>query len=182
MNIPEIERALNGQVMLVDTREQDTKYLHYRLNQMGLPYEREALKFGDYSAKFPLPNGEWFSLADKCCIERKQDISELCANFCRNRERFEREFARASSSNARIYLLVENVDWSKILNHEYRSKMSPEALKASILAWLARYNCRLITCKTKESGILIRDILYREGKERLMQKYIAAVEVENETE
>lgn len=97
----EIERALNRQVMLVDTREQDTKYLHYRLNQMGLPYEREALKFGDYSAKFPLPNGEWFSLADKCCIERKHDISELCANFCRSRERFEREFARASSSNGK---------------------------------------------------------------------------------
>jgi hypothetical protein len=45
--------------------------------------------------------------------------------------------------------------------------MKPKALIASMLAWLARYNCQLIFCRAETSGRLIFDVLYREAKERL---------------
>jgi hypothetical protein len=38
---------------------------------------------------------------------------------------------------------------------------------ASITAWMARYDCKVIFCKQEISGALIKEILYRELKERL---------------
>ena len=49
------------------------------------------------------------------------------------------------------------------------SQMNPKSLVGSILAWLARYNCQLMFCKKETSGQLIKDILYREGKEALLK-------------
>lgn len=178
MTVFEIDTALDGMVCLVDTREQDTPRLRARLEQIKRPIEREKLDFGDYSAKFPLPNGEWFSLKDKACVERKMDFSELCGCFLgpKNkyenpelspRARFKREFERCESVKGKIYLLIENATWESAYAGKYRSLMSPSALVASMLAWLARYNCQLIFCKAETSGQLIKDILYREGKERM---------------
>ena len=167
MNPFEIDEALDGMVVLVDTREQDTPRLRARLKQMNCPSERMKLDFGDYSAKFPLPNGEWFSLADKVVIERKMHIDELCNCYCQSRQRFISEFVRAAEAGAKIYLLVENTSWEQVYTGKYRSKMRQTALVASILAWSARYNCIPIFCKAETSGKLIKDILYREGKERM---------------
>lgn len=70
----EIEDALGGMVILVDTREQDTPRLRARLKGMGCSHERCKLDFGDYSAKFPI-GGEWLTL--NVAVERKMDFSEL---------------------------------------------------------------------------------------------------------
>lgn len=163
----ELKDALDGMVVLVDTREQDTSRLRARLKQMECPNEREKLDFGDYSAKFPLPNGEWFSLADKVSVERKMHLDELCRCYCQDRNRFCREFERAEEAGAKMYLLIENASWENAYNGKYRSQMRETALIASMCAWLARYNCQLLMCKAETSGKLIRDILYREGKERM---------------
>lgn len=140
---------------------------------MGCHYERIALNFGDYSAKFPLPNGEWFSLADKVVVERKMDLTELCACYCRERGRFTKEFERAKEAGAKIYLLIEDATWENAYNGKYRSQMRSSALIASMLAWLARYDCQMIFCKAETSGKIIKDILYREGKE-LMERELNA--------
>lgn len=170
MTVFDIDTALDGMVCLVDTREQDTPRLRARLAQMQCPHEREKkLDFGDYSAKFPLPNGEWFSLRDKVVIERKMHIDELCNCYCKDRQRFIREFERAAEKGSKIYLLIEDATWEKVYAGKYKSQMKETALVASMLAWLARYNCQLIFCKAETSGQLIRDILYREGKERMEQ-------------
>jgi ERCC4-type nuclease len=163
----ELKDALDGMVVLVDTREQDTSRLRARLKQMDCPNERMKLDFGDYSAKFPLPNGEWFSLADKVAVERKMHLDELCACYCKDRERFAREFERAKEAGAKIYLLIEDASWESAYAGKYRSKMFSTALIASMLAWLARYDCQILMCKAETSGRLIKDILYREGKERM---------------
>ena len=159
--------ALDGMVCLYDTREQDTPRLRARLATMNCPNEREKLDFGDYSAKFPLKNGEWFSLSDKVVIERKMHIDELCGCYCQSRQRFTKEFLRAAESGAKVYLLIEDATWEKIYAGKYKSQMRETALVASILAWCARYNCIPIFCKAETSGALIKDILYREGKERM---------------
>ena len=47
----EVEKALDSITLLVDTREQMTDRLKDRLELAGLPYERQKLDYGDYSAK-----------------------------------------------------------------------------------------------------------------------------------
>ena len=160
----EIEEALKGMVVLVDTREQDTARLRVRLKDMKCEHERCKLDFGDYSAKVPV-NGEWLTL--NVAIERKMDLDELAQCYCNGRKRFEREFERAQTAGAKIYLLVENATWEDAYTGNYRSKMNPQSLIASILAWLARYRCQLIFCRQRTSGRLIYDILYREAREHL---------------
>lgn len=134
---------------------------------MGLPHVREKLAFGDYSIKCQHPGGQETTLKDAVAIERKMGFSELATCYCTERARFTREFERAKEAGARLYLLVEDASWEKAYSGDYRSRMSPHSFVASILAWLARYDCRLIFCRQETSGKLIRDILYRELKERL---------------
>lgn len=131
---------------------------------MNCPYERETLNFGDYSAKFPIGD-DWLKL--NVAVERKMDFGELAQCFCKGRARFAREFDRAAKNNAKIYLLIENASWEDAYLGNYRSEMKPKAFIASILAWLARYDCQVIFCNQRTSGKLIRDILYREGREML---------------
>lgn len=154
-------------VCICDSREQATEQSKRRYADFGVPWERGKLDFGDYSAVFTLPDGTEFSLKDKICVERKMNLSEICGCFTHDRERFTREFERAKAANAKIYLLIENASWELAYNGKYRSQMKPQALIASILAWLARYDCQIIMCKAESSGHLIKDILYREAKERL---------------
>ena len=167
MNPFETNRALKNLTLIVDTREQDTDRLRRRIRQTGLSFVRQKLDFGDYSAKTTLDNGTEFDISSSVSIERKMNLDELCACYCKGRKRFTREFERAKSAGAKVYLLIENANWEKAYNGSYRSKMSPQALTASLFAWLARYNCQIIFCKEETSGKIIREILYREMKERL---------------
>lgn len=167
MNPFEVSRALKNLTLIVDTREQDTDRLRRRIRQTGLSFVRQKLDFGDYSAKTTLDNGTEFDISSSVSIERKMNLDELCNCYCKGRKRFTREFERAKLAGAKVYLLIENANWEKAYNGSYRSKMSPQALTASLFAWLARYNCQIIFCKEETSGKIIREILYREMKERL---------------
>ena len=167
MNHFEVEEALETIKLLVDTREKPTKKLQARIEMVGWPWERVKLPQGDYSAECLLPSGEVFSLANKLVIERKMNIEELCMCFGSERKRFEREFERAKEAGCKIHLLVEEATWRKIYSHKYRSKYNPNALIASINAYRARYDMQLDFCSAELTGYLIRDILYREMKERL---------------
>lgn len=167
MNPFEVKSGLDNLIVLVDTREQDTRACRDRLALLKLPYLREKLDFGDYSATTRLSDGTEYSLKDKVAIERKMSLGELCQCYCQGRGRFSREFERAKELQAKLYLLVEGANWENVNTGRYRSEMSPQALRASIIAWLARYDCQLIFCKAETTPILIKEILYREMKERL---------------
>ena len=167
MNPYEVRIGLENLQLVVDTREQDTEAFRRRLALVGLPYTRSKLDFGDYSAKTILEGGKEYSLCNKVAIERKMSIGELCQCFCRDRKRFAREFERAKAAEAKLYLLVEDANWENVLAGRYRSKMTPQALRASIMAWLSRYDCQLLFCKSESTPTLIREIVYREMKERL---------------
>lgn len=163
----EVEKTLKDMIILYDTREQPGEKLNKRLENTGCPCERVKLNFGDYSAKC----GD-VSLADSVVIERKMNLTELAMCFGSERERFQREFERAKEAGAKIYLLIENADWNVLYSDSVykrytRSKYSRQALLASLTAWIARYNMNVIFCNDKNTGFLIREILYREMKERL---------------
>lgn len=167
MHPVEIENTLKTLTLIVDTREQDTARARRRFARIGLPYIRKALNFGDYSCFVTLPDGTELDFSGSVSIERKMDLDEIIGCFTRHRARFAREFERAKEHHAKLYLLIENASWEKVLKANYRSKMNANALLASMTAWLARYNCQLIMCDELTSPRLIKEILYREAKERL---------------
>ena len=167
MNPVEIEQALSTLTVLVDTREQPTETLTARMKSIGFPCKRQKLDFGDYSCQVTLPCGKLLDFSKQCSIERKMSIDELAICFTTQRERFTREFERSKENNARVYLLVENGSYEKILAGRYRSKVSPSSLMASIFAFSARYDCKVVFCKPETTGRLIREIVYREAKEIL---------------
>ena len=162
MNPFEVNAALKSMVVLWDTREQQTPRAKKRLEQIQVPIERVALSFGDYSAKCNA-----LDLRDSVAIERKMDLTELAHCYCQDRERFTREFERAKESGAKLYLLIENGSLDDAYSGHYRARVHPASLTASILAWLARYDCQILFCSANNTGKVVHDVLYRELKERL---------------
>ncbi|MDO5785561.1 MAG: ERCC4 domain-containing protein [Eubacteriales bacterium] len=172
MDIFEQKAVLSTFQILVDNREQRTERAKRRYQSFGAPWARATLNYGDYTYNATLPNGEKIqdissTLFPTCVVERKQNLDELAQCFTRGRDRFKREFERAVKHGCRIYLLCENSTWENLLNGAYRSQLHPNAFKASVIAWTIRYNANLIFCKEETSGQIIREILYRDLKERL---------------
>lgn len=175
MNNFDLEKTLSTMTIICDSREKPTAESKKRWESFGVPYRIQALKSGDYTAEFILPNWETFSLENICVIERKMSIDEICGNFCQNRARFIREFERIKEAGAKAYIIVEGVaSWEAIYNHRYHSKMSPQALVASMTAWMARYNAHIIFCRAETFPRLCREILYREAKEILKNMEVDA--------
>lgn len=172
MNPVEIQEILQSFRIVADTREQDTPKAVERYESFGVPVQRATLSYGDYCGNITLPSG--YDLYDigktvsaKCVIERKMSIDELAGCFGRGRKRFEREFQRAKDAGAVVYLLVEGASFEAIINKRYRSRFNPNALLASLTAWMVRHDLRLLFCKPNTSGRVIKEVLYRDIKERL---------------
>lgn len=167
----EIRETLNSFRIIADTREQRTPKAEERFRSFGVPVERATLSYCDYCGNIDLPGGVLYGadsvIKPACCIERKMSLDELASCFTRGRDRFRREFERASEAGARVYLLIENGSWEAIANHRYRSRYHEAAFTASLTAWTIRYNLVPLFCKSGTSGKLIREILYRDMKERL---------------
>lgn len=171
MTALEIETILDTFRIIVDTREQETERARHRYKAFGVPYERGTLRYGDYSANISFDGLPLYDISvpvfSKCIIERKMSLDELAICFTSNRDRFEREFERAVENNARIYLIVENGSYEKIIRHEYKSRFHPNAFLASLTAWSVRYQINVVFCQSMTSGRLIKEFLYRDIKERL---------------
>lgn len=168
----EIKSVLDTFEIIVDSRERGTAKAEERYASFSAPWSRGTLDYGDYTYNCFLPNGESLLDPDQrmtpaVVVERKMSLDELAACLGRERQRFEREFQRAADHNAKVYLLIENATWEGILNHRYRSKLHPNAFFSSLTAWMIRYNMTVVFCKEGTSGKLIKEILYRDLKERL---------------
>ena len=172
MNVHEQQEVLRSIEILVDTREQPTKRAMKRYERFGCPYCRCTLSYGDYSynatfCRMEQSNDLAATVLPACVVERKMSLDELAACFCKGRSRFTKEFERAREQGARIYLIVENASWENLLNGKYRTKMDAKAFTASVTAFMVRFNLNIIFCKEETSGDLIKEILYRDLKERL---------------
>lgn len=160
----DITAELKTLTLLCDTREQDTASLRRRLEGVGLPVRREKLDFGDYSART-----ENFDFSKAFSIERKMSLDEIAQNLTRGRKRFAREFERAKAVNARMYILIENAVWEDVYKRNYRTLVYPKALAASLFTWQARYDAKIIFCRSITTPLIIREILHREARRALEQ-------------
>lgn len=167
----EKDAILRSFEIIVDTREQETYRASSRYEALGVPYYRQTLNYGDYTYNVKIDGKDIFPTEGRvnglCVVERKQNLDELANCFTRGRERFAREFERASDNNAKVYLLIENGSIDMILAGQYRSRFRPKAFLASLIAWEVRYNLTTIFCEASNSGKIIKEVLYRDIKERL---------------
>ena len=172
MTIFDQKEVLKSFEILHDSREQDTERAKKRYESFGVPHERAVLSYGDYTYNATLPGGSKIydvskTISPVCVVERKMNLDELAGCFTRSRQRFQREFERAQEHGSRIYLLCEDANWENLLNGKYKSRMSAEAFSASVFAWMIRYNMNIVFCKEETAGRIIKEILYRDLKERL---------------
>ena len=167
----ETREILNTFSIIADTREHNTGKASERFKSFGAPVRRATLSYGDYCANVIRAGGPLYdtsrTVKPACVIERKMSLDELAGCFTSGRDRFRREFERAAEMGAKIYLLTENGSWEGIMNHRYRSHFNPKAFLASLVAWSVRYNMTPLFCKADVSGKMIKEILYRDMKERL---------------
>lgn len=166
MNPVEIEACIESLIIYVDSREQPTEDARKRYEAFGCPYERKHLDYGDYTFSFSMPNGRLVysdePIKGRVVIERKMNLEELSGNLCQEYKRFRREFDRAKENGAKIYLLVQDATWEKILNHRYQTQFNEKAYLHRLLGLCARYGVIPIFAQKELSGRMIREILEKE--------------------
>lgn len=148
----EIKKMLNTLTINVDTREQRNKHILDYLRAKDVPIKLKTMKTGDYSAFIPACEelGITRDIHLNACIERKNGVDELVGSI-KDRTRFENELIRASRSP--FVMIVEDGDgYEKILNGNYRSKYTPQALLGSLKTFEVRYNFSTVFIKPQLSG------------------------------
>jgi ERCC4-type nuclease len=161
--------------IITDSREQRNQQILESISNHGIPFKVKKLEFGDYSIE---------GFESDIMIERKRNLTELAANFCTGRKRFENEFVKAKQCNAKIYLLIEDEKGKEkmLLRKEldsnasltqadrqkktWRSNFTANSMIASISSWKKKYEFEVIFCSKKESGSIIVNLFkqYLESK------------------
>lgn len=160
---------LKNMTIIVDSREKVNQHITTYLDRLPCNYEIKKLDFGDYSAKIQLDN-QIISLEDKVVIERKASLDELAINITSQRARFEREFQRAKSNGAKVFLLIENASWWDIIAHHYRSQLNSKSYMATLLAWQCKYNITVSFINDNLSGMFIKGTLHYALRDYLIRQ------------
>jgi hypothetical protein len=148
----------------IDSREKAraiTKILD-EFNNQGVQHFISKLPCGDYCN---LDNARF-------CIDRKQNLLEVCSNVCQQHKRFTEELKRANALGIRLVFLVEHGSNIRTLEDvKYwtnpRLKTSPLAVSGErlykILSTMEKtYDTKFYFCNKAETGQRIIDLL-KEG-------------------
>ena len=159
----ELAEELAKLTIICDTREQRNQHVTDFLDEKGVPRISRKLDCGDYSAAI-----DGRTLEKSVVIERKHGLDELCVNLAGDRDRFEREFLRAKANGIKVFLLIEDASWDQIYLGDYRSKLPPKSIIASLMAWQVRFNVTVIFCAAANTPRIIYQVLYYAAREDLL--------------
>jgi ERCC4-type nuclease len=137
----EKELLLESMVILIDTREKKIDHITNSFDKAGIKYKVKALKYGDYSfiltKNLDLGIPRDISFEGKVVIERKASLEELSTNLTKGRDRIEKEFALSPYEKV---LLVENANYSDIVDGNYRGDYNKKSFLASIHTFWFKYH------------------------------------------
>ncbi len=128
-------------IILVDSREKQADHIISSFDKNGICYKKKALEYGDYS--FALPKNEALSIPrdmyfnKKVCIERKASLEEISGNLTKERDRFEKELSLAPKEKV---LLIENANYSDVVNGNYNTQYNKKSFLASLHSFWFKYN------------------------------------------
>ena len=172
-NKKELEVLLDNMVIVCDTAEKENSHIKEYFIKTKKRFVEKSLDFGDYSA-FIESNEETKALGiykdlylTEVVIERKANVNELVGNFA-ERNRIENEFKLCKYNDCKVRLIVEEVDgYKKMVKGDYKSKMKPKSLIASLEAFADRYNISVEFIDKELAGMKIYTILRYAIKNRL---------------
>ena len=139
--------------ILIDTREQ----LPYAFERYQVDTMPATLPAGDYS----LPGFE-----DRAAVERKSLDDLIACLMGANRERFERELARARHHD--LFAVVVEATLLDVSRGKYTSNMNSHAALQSILAFQVRYRVPFVWAGNRPGGEYVTH--------GLLSKYLAEIE------
>lgn len=162
-------------IIQIDTREKSRaiqKILQY-LNENNIKYVSSKMICGDYcDISNPL-----------FCIDRKQNLNEVCSNVCKDRKRFIAELERANELGIRLVFLVEHSSTVKSLEDiklwkNPRLKEHPLALSGErlykILSVIEKtYNTKFYFCCKNTTGREIVRLLKEANDERYIKTQLS---------
>lgn len=159
----ELDAELKKLTFIIDKREQKNEWIEQYCEKNKIPVIHRKLDVGDYACQL----GE-DSFENDFVVERKADLDEICGNLTADRDRFEREFLRAKAHGIKVYLLIEEGSWKDIFIHNYRSKLAPKSLLASLFAWQTRFNVTIVFAPKDISPSVIHGIFHYAAREVLL--------------
>ena len=124
--------------IIIDTREKAP--FDFFTQDGDITTERGTLPLGDYSIA---------GLTDRVAVERKS-LSDLVMCLGTERERFQRELMRAAALES--FAVVVEASWQDLAAGKYRSKLSPGAGMASVLAFMARHRIPFLFAGNRENA------------------------------
>lgn len=147
--------------IFVDTRE-NPRAIQKILSQFemaGVEIVRQKLDVGDYMTD---PDA-------KISVDRKQNLTEVCANVCQQSKRFKAECLRAQERGVQLIFLVEHGGKIKSMDDvstwvNPRLSVSPyavsgEKLKRIMKTYEAKYGVIWMFCPKQSTGKRIMEIL-----------------------
>lgn len=156
----EIKQLVDNMIILVDGREKQGKNDHILewFDKKKVPYKKKTLDKGDYS--FYLPTNEALGMPkdlyfDKeIVIERKANLNEISGNLTTSRDRFEHELSLAPKHKV---LLIENANFSDIVEGKYDTDYNRQSFMASLFTFWHRYDIPVFFMPDKKySGLFIK--------------------------
>ena len=136
---------------IIDTREQTPFDLAPMLIQAG------TLAVGDYSVA---------GLESVVAIERKS-LPDLVACCGRERERFQRELDRLRGWPVSAVVIESN--WQEIEAGDWRSKLTPGQVQASLASWIAQGHTIIMGENPATAAKITRGILYYAARYRFRE-------------
>jgi DNA excision repair protein ERCC-4 len=147
-------------VALVDSREQT-------------PWDLSPLQMK--TASLPTADYSLLGLESEVGIERKS-LPDLVACCGVERERFTRELARLQAFRCKA--LIVEATWGQIEAGEWRSKISPRSVMASLLAWIGDGIPVVMAESHENAGKMASRILYLYARRRWRELRAMATAVE----
>lgn len=117
---------MNNLTIQIDSREKARaiKKITEEFERQGVQYYISKLWAGDYMS---LDN-------PRLIIDRKQNLSEFCANVCQNHDRFRNELIRAQKAGIKLIILIEHSNRIKCI-HDVETWENPRR-KVKSKVWI----------------------------------------------
>lgn len=153
--------------ILIDTREQAP----FTFQGYEVDPETGTLSAGDYS----LPGFE-----DRAAIERKELNDLISCLMNNNRERFERELARAR--HYELFAVVVEASLADVSQGHYRSDMKPQAALQSIITFQVRYRVPFVWAGNRKGAEYITYGLLSKYLREIGERYKRATKTQDRKE
>ena len=165
----EINKLLKENLKIIyDTREQENRAVLDYFDKHKIPYKKQKLDEGDYSAIITKREdmGIYRDLYFPVAVERKNSVSELAGNLAEETDsrddiRLIRELQRAKTKGIKIYLVIEDKNgMENIKAGNYRSQYQPKAFLGRLSSIQDLYLHDTIFTSSTDSGFEIYRKLY----------------------